>query len=200
MTKGDQDGQTPPCARRKPGTATSYKVRLALIATLAASTLAVPPNSGMADLLAMPDVKLCLEQLGPAGSAEVTCQPYPFEGFDAQFCRPLPGFDENVQVIMGVGSTWSLTDCQTGQGLQVLVWDQAQNLDLFAEMNRYRENLLAFGTRPTLADIVSHMAQFGGKSEFDATPLSPEDTQRFCSYAVPRSEPCLSSANPEPRF
>jgi hypothetical protein len=152
----------------------------------------------IAEVLHIPEPQeVCYETKDAAGSAVTNCETMGVHGYDAQFCRPLPGFDENYVVAEWVGSTWWLIDCTDGRTVDILVRDIANGIELENEMLTYRERLLNAGAKPTITEIAEHMASLGSKFEFRAKILSPEEKKRFCSYAVVREEPCLSGAHLE---
>lgn len=155
-------------------------------------------QAAFAEVLPIPaPTKTCYETKDAAGMAVTKCETVGILGYDEQFCRPLPGFDENYVVAEWVGSTWWLIDCSDGRTVDILISDMGNGLDLKRQMLAYRAQLLDAGAKPTISEITEHMVSIGSKFEFRAEILSPEETKRFCSYAVVREEPCLSEADPE---
>ena len=109
-----------------------------------------------AEVLHIPEPQeFCYETKDAAGIAVTKCERMGVHGYDAQFCRPLPGFDENYVVAEWVGSTWWLIDCSDGRTVDILVRDIANGIDLKNEMLTYRERLLDAGTKPTISEIAS---------------------------------------------
>jgi len=155
-------------------------------------------SASIAEVLQFPEPQqFCYETKGASGNAVTQCETVGIHGYDEQFCRPLPGFDENYVVAELVGSTWWLIDCSDGRTVDILVRDIANGIELKNEMLTYRERLLDAGAKPKISEITEHMASIGSKFEFRSEILSPEETKRFCSYAVLRDDPCLSGADAE---
>lgn len=154
--------------------------------------------ASIAEVLHFPEPpQLCYETKDASGNAVTQCETVGVVGYDEQFCRPLPGFGENYLVAEWVGSIWWLIDCSDGRTVDILVRDIANGIDLKKEILTYRERLLDAGAKPKISEITEHMASIGGKFEFRSEILSPEETKRFCSYAVLQVDPCLSGAGAE---